>query len=203
MGPNGDFWRTFKANPAKSAEVNLAKIELIWTPPGPSLTGKKNFGQKLRIYLLTAYFFIWLKTVIAQPNLHRLTPNFLCAIGTWYGLTMPILPEIKKYLGVLPVPRPKSRFSKIDFFMNFCNFFLLINLAEIFFLESLGQTPKTLKTEFWNSNRKCQKKFAKKFEKSKKSIYGKSMVNRSGWPNITSGKQTKLFIAYQADGQNI
>ena len=92
---------------------------------------------------------------------------------------MPISPEIKKYLGVLPVPRPKSRFSKIDFFMNFCNFFLIINLAEIFFLESLGQMPKTLKTEFWNSNRKCQKKIRQKVEKIEKidiwKIDGKSL----------------------------
>ena len=82
MQPKVKKHANFKAIPAKSPEVNFARIALVVTAPSPSLMLKKNFEQKLLIYLLAAYFFIWSKTAIAQPNLHRLTPNFLCLIGT-------------------------------------------------------------------------------------------------------------------------
>ena len=89
------------------------------------------------------------------------------------------MPEIKKYLGVLPVPRMIPTFLKVTFFRNFCNFFLIINLAEIFFLESSYLVLQTLKTEFWNSNRKCQKKIRQKVRKIEKiniwKIDGKSL----------------------------
>jgi hypothetical protein len=59
MRPKVKNHANFKAIPAKSPKVNFANVELIVTAPSPSLRPKKNLDQKSLIYLLTAYFFIW------------------------------------------------------------------------------------------------------------------------------------------------
>ena len=158
MEPNENFRPFFKAIPAKTGKVNFAKNELVPTPQSPSLRSKKNFDQKQLSYCHGGYFCIWLPYPRSQLSLDRLTPNYLCLKGTWQGLTWPILAEIKKYLGVLPVPRPNTSFSKGTFFRNFCIFFLVFNLAEIFFVDSTGGYLKFVHLFCRNSFCKCLKK---------------------------------------------
>jgi len=67
--------------------------------------------------------------------------------------------ENKKYLGVLPVPERKTRFSKIQIFMIFCIFFYAFNFNATFLLDRHAKCVKRWRQNFEIQTGSSSKKF--------------------------------------------